>query len=154
MSSSDTPIDLPSFLPYQLSILQQQVSHVVGSYYREEHGISRNAWRVMAALALQGKLSAKEVGQYVQLEKMPVSRAIKELTAFGYIEQKPDLDDRRVTRLMLTHAGERCYQDIVPEVRRQEVRILEGLSERERSQYQKLTEKLLRHVSRLSEDID
>lgn len=145
-------IHLPSFLPYQLSILQQQVSDVVGSYYRQEYALTRNSWRVMAALALQGEASAKEVGNYVKLEKMPVSRAMKELTAFGYLQQKPDLEDRRIMRLSLTSAGMKCYRNIVPEVKKQEQNILEGLTEKERTQYAKLTQKLLAHVSELSND--
>ncbi len=152
MPNSKEPLQLPSFLPYQLSILQQQVSDVVGRYYREEHGLTRNSWRVMAALALQGEVSAKEVGNYVKLDKMPVSRAMKELTSFGYLQQKPDLEDRRIMRLALTAAGLKCYRDIVPQVQKQEKLILEGLSETERKQYTKLTQKLLAHVSTLSSD--
>lgn len=150
MPDIEEPLQLPSFLPYQLSILQQQVSHVVGSYYRQEHGLTRNAWRVMAALALQGEVSAKDVGNYVRLEKMPVSRAMKELTSLGYLQQKTDLEDRRIVRLALTSAGKRCYRDIVPQVRQQEQRVLEGLTDRERTQYLKLTQKLLAHVNQLS----
>ncbi len=145
------PLELPKFLPYQLSILQQRISHLVGSYYRQEYGLTRNAWRVMAALAYQGQLSAKDIGSYVRLEKMPVSRAIKELIAFGYLKQTPDLEDRRIMRLSLNDAGQRCYQDIVPQVQHQEERILDGLSERERKQYLKLTEKLLAHMKDLTE---
>ncbi len=145
-------LQLPSFLPYQLSILQQQVSEIVGRYYRQEYGLTRNAWRVMAALALQGDASAKEVGHYVKLEKMPVSRAMKELTGFGYLLQKPDLEDRRIMRLALTSAGMKCYRDIVPQVKKQEALILEGLSEREKKQYLTLTKKLLTHVADLSND--
>ncbi len=147
---SDLPLQLPKFLPYQLSVLQQQVSHVVGSYYRREYGLTRNAWRVMAALAYQGELSAKAIGDYVRLDKMPVSRAIKELIEFGYLQQTPDLEDRRIMRLSLTVSGERCYHDIVPQVQRQETRILDGLTDSERAQYLKLTEKLLGHVKTLS----
>lgn len=152
MPNIEEPLQLPRFLPYQLSILQQQVSHVVGSYYRQEHGLTRNAWRVMAALALQGEVSAKDVGHYVRLEKMPISRAMKELTSFGYLQQKPDLEDRRIVRLALTPTGQKCYRDIVPQVRHQEHRVLEAFTDSERRQYLKLTEKLLAHVNQLSAD--
>ncbi|NIB41043.1 MarR family transcriptional regulator [Pseudomaricurvus alkylphenolicus] len=149
MVKPQRPLHLPSFFPYQLSILQGHVSDIVGRYYRQTYGMTRNAWRVMAALALRGGMSAKEIGQFVQLEKMPISRAIKELKAMEFVAQKTDLEDRRLIRLELTEKGLEAYEDIVPNVLEQQEEVLLGLNEEERASLIKMTDKLLKHVKTL-----
>ena len=105
----------------------------------------------MAALALQGGMSAKEIGQYVQLEKMPVSRALKTLKESGYVEQDTDAGDKRLSRLELTESGVACYDAIVPQVLLQQTQVLDVLSEQEQQQLSGIIGKLLNHVEQLAE---
>lgn len=100
----------------------------------------------MAALALYGRMSAKEIGDYVQLDKMPVSRAVQELKNRQWVQQSIDTEDRRINSLELTHAGQRCYDDIVPHILKGQEQVLEVLSDNERRQLERITRKLLKHT--------
>ncbi|AFU98170.1 MarR family winged helix-turn-helix transcriptional regulator [Simiduia agarivorans] len=141
------PLNLSGFLPYQLSVLQARLSHQIGGYYRNAFGLSRNGWRVMAALAMQPGMNAREVGQFVELEKMPVSRAVKELEARGWISAGVQQQDRRASQLRLTARGRKVYEQIVPELLVREQQVMSVLSADERAALEQITGKLLAHLS-------
>ena len=69
-------MDLQTFLPYRLAVLSEQVSQCVALVYRERFGLSRDAWRVLAALADGGTVRTADVIAATALEKMQVSRAV------------------------------------------------------------------------------
>lgn len=152
MTRVSSPLHLQGFLPYQLSILQNRVSAFVGAYYKKHLKMSRNEWRAMAALAQHGERSAKEIGHFVQLEKMPVSRALKALVSKGYVQQSTDAEDKRLSRLELTPEGVNIYQDILPHVLKGQDEVLAVLSEKEQQDLEYLLEKLLRHTETLVQD--
>lgn len=140
-------LNLSSFLPYQLSILQARLSHQIGGYYRTEFGLSRNGWRVMAALAMQPGMNAREVGVFVELDKMPVSRAVKELEARGWINAGIQQQDRRASQLQLTSRGRKVYEQIVPELLARERAVMSVLNPEEQRALEQITNKLLGHLS-------
>ena len=145
------PLNLTRFLPYQLSILQARLSHRIGGYYREHFDLSRNGWRVMAALALHGRLTARSVGAFVELEKMPVSRAVRELEARGWVSARVHESDRRASQLQLTAKGLRAYEQIVPQLLAREREVMSVLTDDERAALGAITEKLLQHLQPATE---
>ena len=46
----DDRLELDGFIPYRLSVMQQEVSRAIAATYAEKHGLMRHDWRVMAAL--------------------------------------------------------------------------------------------------------
>ncbi|WP_448213461.1 MarR family winged helix-turn-helix transcriptional regulator [Colwellia sp. MEBiC06753] len=145
-------LDLTQFFPYQLSILQSHVARLVGAYYQQACGLNRNQWCVMAVLAMQDKMTAKELCQFTQLEKMPISRALKQLEALAYVERTHDQQDLRCSRFSLTNNGVKRYQDILPNVMASNHEILAVLTTEQQQQLRTITNKLLSHVQQLSHD--
>ncbi|ABG39648.1 transcriptional regulator, MarR family [Paraglaciecola sp. T6c] len=137
----DILLDLNQFFPYQLSILAQQVTEFIAKIY-EKHGLTRTDWRVLAAVGFHGEISARDICKFTRLEKMPVSRAIAKLIRAGLLLQHPGSLDRRTNVLNLTSEGAKVHQHIIPLVKAQEERLLEGLSTQEREQLKALTVKL------------
>lgn len=135
-------LDLQQFFPYQFSILAEQISDYIAQIYRQKYGLSKFEWRVVATIGQHQEISAKDICQFTQLDKMQVSRAIAKLTKSGAVEQQPSHHDRRIYLLFLTAQGKKMYTEIMPLVKSQEQKMLAGLSSQESAQLMALTQKL------------
>ncbi|MDH3230015.1 MAG: MarR family winged helix-turn-helix transcriptional regulator [Alphaproteobacteria bacterium] len=142
-------LELDSFVPYRLSVLQQEVSRLIATAYAEEYGLMRHDWRVMAALGNDQPLSANEVCDRTNMDKVQVSRAISRLLGRGLVARVQDGKDRRRWILRLTASGEEMYRNIVPAARAREAELLAALSESELGQLDALIDKLYRRASHL-----
>ena len=143
-------LELDGFIPYRLSVMQQEVSRVIAAAYAEKHGLMRHDWRVMAALGNDRPLSANEVCQNTNMDKVQVSRAIARLKRKGLVSQQQDSGDRRRSSLRLTGRGEGIYRDIVPAARAREAELLSALSATELKQLDELIDKLYRRARDLN----
>ncbi|UCH73376.1 MAG: MarR family transcriptional regulator [Rhodospirillales bacterium] len=143
-------LELDLFLPYRLSVLQQEVSRLIATAYAEKHGLTRHDWRVMAALGSDQPLTANDVCSRTNMDKVQVSRAIARLLGRGLVVRAQDAGDRRRWSLQLTPRGEDIYRDIVPAARRREAELLDGLSEAERRRLHALIDKLYRRACHLT----
>ena len=136
------PLDLKIFLPYRLSILEQQISKTIARKYTDKFGLNRMEWRVMATLAMFAGITAKQICQFTHLEKMPVSRAINGLVQKKMIKQKINQHDLRQNLLTLTVKGSKIYHQIVPLVLQEEKSIFQPFSKKELQQFHHLIHKL------------
>ncbi len=124
-------MDLSSFLPYRIAVLSESVSQCIAQVYRERFGLTRDEWRVLAALAGAGKVKTSAVIASTTLEKMQVSRAISRMERDGLVERLPDPDDGRSWLLRLMPAGRALYARVVPMVQAREQFLLEALTPQE-----------------------
>jgi DNA-binding MarR family transcriptional regulator len=108
----------------------------------EEFGLSKMEWRVLATIGYHCEISARDICKFTHLDKMQVSRAINKLIQSELLLQQISLEDRRKTMLSMTMKGNELYQEIIPLVKTQEQRLLEGLTEQECEQLKVLTVKL------------
>lgn len=126
-------MDLQRFFPYRIAVLAENVSQCVAQVYRERFGLSRDEWRVLAALADHRTMKMVQVMESSTLEKMQVSRAVARLEGDGLLEKLPDPDDGRGWLLRLRPAGRALYNKVVPMVQAREAFLLEALSAEERA---------------------
>ena len=68
-------MNLANFLPYRLAVLSDAVSRTIASVYAARFNLSRDGWRVLAALSEVGPMKTTAVIAHTTLEKMQVSRA-------------------------------------------------------------------------------
>ncbi|HEB66373.1 MAG TPA: MarR family transcriptional regulator [Gammaproteobacteria bacterium] len=137
----ENALDLPSFFPYRLSILEQKVSSALARQYAE-FGLDRGQWRVLATLARGEARSARDICAFTQMDKMQVSRAIARLEQAGLLQRRPHPEDRRSAELELTSLGRDRYHRICPRVLAEEERILGLLSADEARHLQQLVQRL------------
>ena len=135
-------LDLKEFLPYRLSVLEQQISRSISRKYADKFQLSRMQWRVLSTLAMFQGTTAKEICHFTHMEKMQVSRAIKCLEDRGLLQQTRKPSDHRAYVLSLTARGESTYQQIVPGVLDEEQRLFSCLEQHERDTLVKLVHKL------------
>ena len=126
-------MNLQAFFPYRLAVLANAVSQVMAQVYGERFALSRDEWRVIAALQERGEMRTTEVIAHTTLDKMQVSRAVTRLESDGLIARVEAAEDRRNRVLSLTTAGKALVKKIVPLVLAREEFLLARLSAEERS---------------------
>jgi DNA-binding MarR family transcriptional regulator len=126
-------MELEKFFPYRLAVLAEQVSLATAQVYGERFSLTRDEWRVLAALAGQGEVRTADVKERTTLEKMQVSRALAGLEAAGLVARSPDPEDGRAWRVRLQPAGLGLYRKIVPMVQAREEYLLSDLTPEERA---------------------
>ena len=141
--SYDMRVNLQDFLPYRLAALSEAVSQSLAQVYRERFGLTRDEWRVLAALADCGTVKTSRVIEHTALEKMQVSRAVQRLEDAGLVDRRPDPDDGRGWMLGLSNGGRALYRKIVPVVTAREAFLLEALDPSERRALDVALSKLL-----------
>ncbi|MBK9134267.1 MAG: winged helix-turn-helix transcriptional regulator [Betaproteobacteria bacterium] len=125
-------MDLQVFFPYRITALAEAVSRSLAEVYQQRFGLTRDEWRVVAALADCGTVKTARVIEHTSLDKMPVSRAVQRLVAAGLLAREDDPADARGWLLHLTPAGRALYKKIVPLVTAREAFLLEALDAEER----------------------
>lgn len=123
---------LQAFFPYQLAQMAEAVSRSVASVYADRFGLSRDEWRILAALAEQGQMQASDLVPHTSLDKMQVSRALGRMETAGLILREPSPEDARARIVKPTAQARRLYRKIVPMVEEREAYLLQALSASER----------------------
>ncbi|WP_417519571.1 MarR family winged helix-turn-helix transcriptional regulator [Minwuia sp.] len=128
----DETLDLPAFLPYQLSVASNRVSAEIARLYADRFGLTIPEWRMMAILGRFPGLSANEVAERAAMDKVQVSRAVARMISSGLLDRTLSPDDRRRSALQLSDNGLNIYRQIVPLAKSYERRIAERLEPDER----------------------
>ena len=146
-------LHLTEFFPYQLTQLQAKVSDNIAEIYTGKFELSRQEWRVLASLGNGELLSAKQIGEQTNLEKMPASRAITKMQTQGLLVKSTDRTDKRSSLLKLTEQGLSIYQQLIPMVLEREQELLSVLSAQEKNQLAEIFEKLTLKTIKISQDL-
>lgn len=148
LSPAETLV-LEEFLPYRLSILSNRVSRAIAARYAKAFDLTIPEWRVIAVLGRRPGLTAKEVAEATEMDKVAVSRAVARLVASKRVAARADRDDARKQLLSLTPPGEDVHTRIAPIALATEERLLAALSPRDREQLDALINRLLDAAKRL-----
>lgn len=134
---------LERFLPYRLSILSNRISRAIAARYARAFNLTIPEWRVIAVLGHRPGLTAKEVAEATEMDKVAVSRAVAKLVAARRVSANVHDDDGRAISLSLTAHGEALHARIAPIALETERHLLAGLSAGERAQFDALIDRLL-----------
>jgi|GEM_PF-222810 len=141
-SGEEPRVELETFVPYRLSVLSNFVSGSIATIYSERFNISIMEWRVIAVLGNYQPLSANEICERTNMDKVQVSRAVSSLTKSGRVLRKTDKKDRRKSQLRLAAKGMKVYQQIVPLALERERQLLTPFNAREIKEFDRLLSKL------------
>lgn len=142
-------LELERFLPYRLSVLSNRVSRAIAKRYAKTFNLTIPEWRVIAVLGQRPGLSAKEVAEATEMDKVAVSRAVARLVNAKRIEARVDAADARRQSLWLTPQGETLHKKIAPIAIGTETKLLSALSNSEANQLNALIDRLLDTAKRL-----
>jgi DNA-binding MarR family transcriptional regulator len=132
MPNSSIPrLRLQDYLPYRLSVAANAVSRLVARAYERQFGLKNPQWRLLAVLADEGPLTQQSLCGRTLMDKVTVMRAAHGLLRRRLLKRVPNGEDGRSHRLLLTAAGRRLYDRIVPLALAYEAQLLEGFEQRE-----------------------
>ncbi|MBC7768663.1 MAG: MarR family transcriptional regulator [Phycisphaerales bacterium] len=134
---------LEEFLPYRLSILSNRVSRAIAARYAKTFNLTIPEWRVIAVLGRRPGLTAKDIAEATEMDKVAVSRAVQRLVASKRVAARLDRGDARKQLLSLTSQGEHVHARIAPIALESEQKLLAALDARERAQLSALLDRLL-----------
>ena len=144
-------MQLQQFLPYRLAVLAEAVSRSMAAVYRQRFDLSRDEWRLLAALAESGRIQAAEAAQTTTLDKMQASRALRSLESRGLVARQTDETDRRHVIVQLLPAGRTLLRQLAPMVLAREAYLLEALDADERAVLDRALAKLLQRARALQQ---
>jgi DNA-binding MarR family transcriptional regulator len=130
-SSGAGKLRLQDYLPYRLSVASNAVSRLIARAYEHQFGIKNPQWRLLAVLADEGALTQQMLCGRTIMDKVTVMRAAQALLRRRLVKRLPNVEDGRSHRLMLTTAGRRLYDRIVPLALAYEAQLLGGIGRRE-----------------------
>jgi len=141
---------LSEFMPYRLAILSQAISRLIATEYESRFGLSMNQWRVMAVLAAEPDLSAKDICARTLMDKMTVSRTLRKLTVRKLVKRAASKRDGRLSRIRLTKTGLTIHTEIIPLARAYEQQLFESLNHEERESFFQIIRKLQHRAESLA----
>lgn len=126
----------------------------ITNFYREpsfrlieaEFGLTRPEILTLIFLDYQDAIAVSDICAFSGHLVPNISRAAIALDGKGLVRRGPDPKDQRRQILFLTPAGRALHDRFIPMLRAREAEMLSCLSERERTQFERLTRKLAAHV--------
>ena len=108
----------------------------------DEHGLSMWGYSVLVALEQSPVRTQAALAEAIGADKTRIIPTLDELQAQGFIERRPDPDDRRARLLALTDAGRDVKDVVQAAIQRGEERWLGTLSRADRAAFLRVLEQL------------
>ncbi|MGF6768010.1 DNA-binding MarR family transcriptional regulator [Paraburkholderia sp. GAS199] len=146
----------PENYRYELSQLQILATLLERLYIKRMlplHDLPLLEWRLLEAIGSSPGITAAEFSQYWVYDKVTVSRALKALKDRELVESGPHPTDGRRTELRLTDAGREVFESQLDAKQRQLEALSSVLSEKEMTEYTRLSRKLIDHFRRVNSAI-
>jgi DNA-binding MarR family transcriptional regulator len=97
-------------------------------------GLTRAQWQALGALKRLGPITQVALAEYMELETATVARLTDRLEASGWIERKPDSNDRRVKLVSMTPKANAIMDEVSVIGQKLRDDMLADLSDKEREQ--------------------
>jgi len=94
----------------------------------EGHGLSLPQFDILATLGFEQGITQQELAERLLVTKGNICGMIGRMEAVGWVERKPDPNDRRVNRVFLTGRGETLLAQAAPEQHALLVEIMSALA--------------------------
>ncbi len=114
-------------------------------------GVSLPQCHALLEIEDQQEISITELADKLKLEKSTVSRTIDSLVKKGYILREIPSDNRRTTKLMLTHEGTSTCDNINWNNDEYISKTLNCLTEKEKAEFIRLFEKITKQLIQIRE---
>jgi DNA-binding MarR family transcriptional regulator len=141
-SSAANRLRLQDYLPYRLSVAANAVSRLIARAYERQFGLKNPQWRLLAVLADEGPLTQQTLCGRTIMDKVTVMRAAQGLLRRRLVKRLPNAADGRSHRLIMTAAGKRLYERIVPLALAYQEQLLDGIGRRDIARLEQLLRRL------------
>ena len=138
----------PAALARNTGFLMSKVSQLAREGFEralEPMGLKARHYGVMSALAGEGSLAQKDLGERLAIDRTTMVGLVDELEGLGLVERRRDSEDRRRYDLALTDAGKRTISEAV--AARVQDAVLAPLDEAERRGLHEMLARVLRNLN-------
>lgn len=135
-------LDLPNYLPYRVTSLAALIRRAFADIYKDDPGLNEPEWKVMTALAHFGPLASGDIGTYVTLDRVAISRALSRLLKLGLATRTENTADQRMFTVDLTPRAAKLYDRMAAQALELEDPILETLDQHEVRELLRLLDKV------------
>ena len=135
-------LDLPNYVPYRITSLAALVRRALADIYKDDPGLNEPEWKVMTALAHFGPLPSGDIGTYVTLDRVAVSRALARLLKLGLATRTENAADLRMFTVGLTPRAAQIYDRMAAQALELEEPVLETLDQHEVRELLRLLDKV------------
>jgi DNA-binding MarR family transcriptional regulator len=147
---SNKSLILQQFIPYRMVNTAKRISDNLSLIYNsDEFGVTIPEWRILARLAEDRRLNARDIGRITQMDKSKVSRGVKQLDDKGHLIKEKDAQDNRVTYLSLSPSGLALYHELAPQALKWESHLINALDTSEYRDLMRILEKLDRQLDQM-----
>lgn len=116
------------------------------------YGIAEGQFPILMSLLHADGVSQDELAQHHLLDKATIARSVARLEKLGYVERRPDEQDRRIKRVLVT-AKARAVEPELLRMREEWSEVLaEGFSERQRADLLALLGRMVDNARRFVEE--
>ena len=122
--------DFQDSIPYFIFTAAHAIERAMGEAL-EGCGITFRQCQMLGMLAARGSMTQTEVADQLGVEPSSVARLVDRMTRDGWIERRPDPDDRRKNRLVATGKAEPVWETVRQKGLAMRTKALRGLSEEE-----------------------
>jgi DNA-binding MarR family transcriptional regulator len=110
------------------------------------HGLTLPQFDVIATLRFSAGVTQQELAERLLVTKGNVTGVLDRLEALGWVERRPDPQDRRANRLHLTAAGRRKIGQVMPEHDAVVLDVMKGVSDADVKAFRKVLGEIERAV--------
>jgi len=153
-SSSEAPLRLEEFLPYQLNVAASLVSQALSRLYVERYGIGVPEWRVLVTLGQFETMTGKAVGEHTHMHKTKVSRAVALLEKNKLVTRRANQSDLRESLLSLTPQGRAVYDELAPGAVAFARDLIEAIDPADRDAFARALQQLVRRSKPLAAETE
>ncbi|QGN06926.1 MarR family transcriptional regulator [Halorhabdus sp. CBA1104] len=115
------------FIAWHVSLAGRALSRTIEDEL-SAYDLGRGEYRVLFALTEREGVTQTDLVEKHHLEKSSIARVVAQLESKGYVETRPDPEDRRRKRLYLTEAGRDLREEVTAVKDRVDSQLTDGLS--------------------------
>lgn len=136
---------LENFAPYLMNRLMGRYNAAL----REEMaklGLTTTQMRSLAVLSVLDGILIRELAVYAVVQQSTLSRGLDALVQDALVARLPDPDDSRATRIFLTDAGRKTFDQLWPHMSNAYEAMFRGVTETEKSAFVGTLQKMLKNI--------
>ncbi|MFT4054500.1 MAG: MarR family transcriptional regulator [Novosphingobium sp.] len=123
----------PTVKPFRFGFLVHDVSRMRRTLFDDvmrTRGVTRSQWSVLATLSRVGRdgMMQVDLSRHMDVGKVTIGGLVDRLEAAGYVERRPDAEDRRAKRVFITEAGFEVIGEMQKAGNKLNKKILAGVS--------------------------
>ncbi|MCW5771562.1 MAG: MarR family transcriptional regulator [Rhodospirillaceae bacterium] len=136
---------------FQLLVLANLTARPFSERFGRRLHLGLSEWRVLLVVADRPGITAQDLADYIGLDKMSVSRAVRQLQARGRLARSANPRDRRSLHLNLTPEGWRVYEEIAASGAARERDVFGALDAKEQEEFFERLTRLVASTRRLDQ---